>query len=139
MTPARPGGRGEFGVTKDPPALRASRAVGAARVRAGQPHRDTHGPAGHKTDFPAYARYVSTTPFLISDLAASIVGTGIGLLGFAALFIYLASGRRAGVALTGFVTTMLGNMALVALFGVAAFAQPAIGKAFLAGHRDVVA
>jgi hypothetical protein len=29
-------------------------------------------------------------------------------------------------------------MALVALFGVAAFAQRAIGKAFLAGHHDVV-
>jgi hypothetical protein len=93
----------------------------------------------YKTDFPAYARYVSTTPFLVSHLAASILGTGIGLLGFAALFIYLASGRRSGVALAGFVTTMLGNMALVALFGVAAFAQPAIGKAFLAGHRDVIA
>ena len=93
----------------------------------------------YKTDFPAYARYVSTTPFLVSHLAASMLGTGIGLLGFAALFIYLASGRRAGVALAAFVTTMLGNIAIVALFGVAAFAQPAIGKAFLAGHRDAVA
>jgi hypothetical protein len=93
----------------------------------------------YKTDFPAYARYVSTTPFLVTHLAASILGTGIGLLGFAALFIYLASGRRAGVALAGFVATMLGNMAIVAVIGVAAFAQPAIGKAFLAGHRDVVA
>jgi hypothetical protein len=93
----------------------------------------------YKTDFPAYARYISTTPFLVSHLVASIFGTGIGLLGFTALFIYLASGRRAGVALAGFVATMLGNMAIVAVIGVAAFAQPAIGKAFLAGHRDVVA
>jgi hypothetical protein len=29
-------------------------------------------------------------------------------------------------------------MYLVAIFGVAAFAQPAIGKAFLAGHHDVI-
>jgi hypothetical protein len=36
------------------------------------------------------------------------------------------------------VTTVLGNVALVALFGVAAFAQRAIGKAFLAGHHDVI-
>jgi hypothetical protein len=92
----------------------------------------------YKTDFPAYAHYVSTTSFLASHLGASMLGTGIGLLGFAALFVYLASGRRAGVALAAFVTTMLGNMAIVALFGVAAFAQPAIGKAFLAGHRDVI-
>jgi hypothetical protein len=93
----------------------------------------------YKKNFPAYARYIRTGRFLASHLSASMLGTGIGLLGFTALFVYLASSRRAGVALAGFVTTVIGNMALVALFGVAAFAQPAIGKAFLAGHQDVVA
>ena len=94
-------------------------------------------PDYHK-DFPGYARYIHTAPFLASHLVASILGTGIGLLGFTALFVYVVRGRRPGVALAGLVTTVLGNMALVALFGVAAFAQPAIGKAFLAGHQDVV-
>ena len=98
----------------------------------------THQP-DYRTDFPAYARYVSTAEFLASHLGASMLGTGIGLLGFAALFVYLGSGRRAGVAVAAFVTTVLGNIPLVALFGVAAFAQPAIGKAFLAGHHDIVA
>jgi hypothetical protein len=68
--------------------------------------------------------------FLESFLVASILGTGIGLLGFTTLFVYLAArARRAGVALAGFVATVLGNMAPVSLFGVAAFAQRAIGKA----------
>jgi hypothetical protein len=92
----------------------------------------------YKKDFPGYARYISTPRFLTEHLAASIFGTGIGLLGFTALFIYLVSRSRAGVALAAFVTTVLGNMGLVALFGVAAFAQRAIGKAFLAGHHDVI-
>jgi hypothetical protein len=92
----------------------------------------------YNKDFPAYARYISTPTFLASHLAASMLGTGIGLLGFTALFVYLASRSRAGVALAAFVTTIFGNVALVAMFGVAAFAQRAIGKAFLAGGHDVI-
>lgn len=93
----------------------------------------------YNKNFPAYARYISTGHFLASHLAASLLGTGIGLLGFTALFVYLASDRGPGVPVAAFVTMILGNISLVALFGVAAFAQRAIGKAFLAGHRDVIA
>jgi len=93
----------------------------------------------YNKDFPAYARYVRTTSFLASHLTASLLGTGIGLLGFTALLVYLASGRSPGIPVTAFVATVLGNIPLVALFGVAAFAQPAIGKAFHAGHHDVIA
>ena len=97
-------------------------------------------PDYHKAGlFPAYARYISTGPFLASHLALSITGTGIGLIGFTALFIYLASRRASGVSVAALVTTILGNMPAVAMFGVAAFAQPAIGKAFLAGHHDAIA
>jgi hypothetical protein len=93
----------------------------------------------YNKNFPAYARYVRTPQFLASHLAASILGTAIGLLGFTALTVYLVSrGRRTGVAVSALAMTVAGNMGLVALFGVAAFAQPAIGKAFLAGHHDVV-
>jgi hypothetical protein len=92
----------------------------------------------YEKDFPGYARYISTSGFLASHLVASMLGTGIGLLGFTALFVYLAGESRPGIALAAFVTTLLGNVALVAMFGVAAFAQRAIGKAFLAGHHDVV-
>jgi hypothetical protein len=98
----------------------------------------SHQPNYHK-DFPAYARYISTGPFLTSHLALSIMGAGIGLIGFTALFIYLARQRASGVSVAAFATTMLGNTPAVAMFGVAAFAQPAIGKAFLAGHHDAIA
>ena len=43
----------------------------------------THQPS-YQTDFPAYARYITTTPFLISHLGASILGAGIGTLGLIA-------------------------------------------------------
>jgi hypothetical protein len=92
----------------------------------------------YNKDFPGYARYISTAPFLASHLLASILGTGIGLLGFTALFVYLSRGERAGIALAGFVMTILGNVGILAVFGVAAFAQRAIGKSYLAGHHDMV-
>jgi len=90
--------------------------------------------------FPAYARYISTSGFLASHLVASMLGTGIGLLGFTSLLIYLAtSDRSPRIPVAAYVTTLLGSIAMVAMFGVAAFAQPAIGRAFLAGHHDVIA
>jgi hypothetical protein len=92
----------------------------------------------YKKDFPAYARYIRTDEFLASHLLASILGTGIGLLGFVALFVYLTRGRRPGVAASALVATVVGMVYMVAMFGVAAFAQRAIGKAYLAGHHDVV-
>jgi hypothetical protein len=95
-------------------------------------------PDYHK-DFPGYARYIHTPQFLASHLGASLLGTGIGLLGFTALCVYLiTSSRKSGVPVAAFVSTILGNIYMVAVIGVAAFAQPAIGKAFLAGHHDVI-
>ena len=136
-----PGGRrhaARFLVVPISRALRTNRAVGFARLWAGQLHQHALEPAGLEKDFPAYAHYITTPKFLASHLAASMLGTGIGLLGFTALFVYLVSRGRPRVSLAAFVTTILGNMGLVALFGVAAFAQRAIGKASLAGHHEVI-
>jgi hypothetical protein len=88
-------------------------------------------------DFPGYARYIHTPSFLASHLGASLLGTGIGLLGFTALFVYLAL-RESCASVAAFVSTIIGSIYMAAVFGVAAFAQPAIGKAFLAGHHDVI-
>ena len=92
----------------------------------------THQPDA-RTDFPAYARYITTDSFLLSHLGASILGAGIGTLGFTALAVRLA-GRRPRLALWALVAAVLGNTLITAVFGVAAFAQPAIGRAFLAGQ-----
>ena len=93
----------------------------------------THQPS-YQTDFPAYASYVTTTEFLISHLVASIFGAGVGILGLTTLFIVLCKGRAAPLALWALVTGVFSNTLGTAGFGVAAFAQSAIGRAYLAGH-----
>jgi hypothetical protein len=98
----------------------------------------THQPS-YAADFPAYARYVTTTPFLLSHLVASILGAAIGLLGLFALFVLLVRGARGGtsrLALAGLVAAVLATALTTSVFGVAAFAQPAIGRAYLGGHTD---
>jgi hypothetical protein len=92
----------------------------------------------YRKHFLAYANYIHTPSFLASHLVLSILGAGIGLIGFTALFVYLSTGRDPVVPVTGYVATIFGSMAAVSVIGVAAFAQPAIGKALLAGHHDVV-
>ena len=96
----------------------------------------THQPSP-ATDFPAYARYVTTTPFLLSHLVASILGAAVGLLGLIALFVLLARGRAARLALAGLVASVLATVLTASVFGVAAFAQPAIGRAYLGGAADL--
>jgi hypothetical protein len=94
----------------------------------------THQPS-YQTDFPGYANYITTTPFLLSHVVASIIGAGFGTLGFIALFIRLARRGLSLVALWALVALVLGNTMITSVFGVAAFAQPAIGRAYFAGHE----
>lgn len=92
----------------------------------------THQPDA-ATDFGAYADFVTTKPFLISHLALSIVGAGLAVVGAAALAILVAGGDKGRTGLRGFAAFSLGNVLATAVFGVAAFFQPAIGRAFQGG------
>jgi hypothetical protein len=84
-------------------------------------------------DFDAYARYVTTDVFLVSHLAASIMGAALAVLGVVAVTAYLVSGVAAGLAVAGLVLTTVAYIDLSAAFGSAAFVQPGIGRAHLAG------
>jgi hypothetical protein len=95
----------------------------------------THQP-DYKTDFPAYARYVTTSQFLLSHLVASIGGAGFALVGAAGLFI-LTDQAAPRLARWGFVLWSFAQVGLASVFGVAAFFQPAIGRSFLDGGGDV--
>jgi hypothetical protein len=90
-------------------------------------------------DFDAYARYVTTEVFLVSHLAASILGAALAVLGVVAVTAYLVSGRAAGLAVAGLVLTTVANIYLSAAFGSAAFVQPGIGRAHLAGVEGMPA
>jgi len=61
------------------------------------------------------------------------VGAAIGILGMVALAVFLAGHRRPRAAVWGLVTGVLGSTLVTAVFGIAAFAQPAIGRDYLAG------
>ena len=78
--------------------------------------------------FTSWARFVTTDDFLATHLVGSILGQAIGILGAAALTAAVLDGSgRTRAAITGFTLTVLGAAGLIAGFGVAAFAQPAVG------------
>jgi hypothetical protein len=81
------------------------------------------------------ARY--SRRFLLSHLVASILGAGLGVVGSVALAVLLARGRSATPAMLGLACTLVGNVLFTSIFAAAAFAQPAIGQAWLDGAHAV--
>ena len=95
----------------------------------------THQP-DPETAFGEFARYVTTTQFRVSHIGASIFGAGIGVLGLFALFLFLALRMRSTLATVGLALSVVGNVVSTAIFGTAAFGQPAAGRLYLAGQTD---
>ena len=93
----------------------------------------THQPS-YDSDFEGYADYITTAPFLVSHLVASIGGAVLALVGAVALAVSLAATPAARTALRGLMAFLGGQVLMVAGFAVAAFFQPAIGRAFHDGH-----
>jgi hypothetical protein len=91
-----------------------------------QPHWQTH-PAD-------WSRFVTTPEFLASHLVASILGAAIGALGMVALGAVLARRGHPAFGLWTMVTGVVAAVLSASALGVAAFAQPAIGRNYLAGH-----
>ncbi len=86
------------------------------------------------SDFRSWSQFVTTDRFLVSHLAGSILGQALYLLGAVALAAaVLPTTRRPRGTATGIVTAVVGSAGLLAGFGTAAFAQPAIGQLELAG------
>ena len=96
----------------------------------------THQPS-YDTDFEGYADYVTTAPFLLSHLVASIGGAALGVIGAVALAVALATRGAARSAMRGLMAFVAGQVLMTTGFGVAAFFQPAIGRAFHDGHDAV--
>ncbi|WP_159081418.1 hypothetical protein [Nocardioides sediminis] len=92
----------------------------------------THEP-DHAEDFEAWSRYVTTDIFVVSHLGASILGAGLGLVGTVGALVLMLRGPAGGQALVATALTIIGNTMFVSMFAAAAYAQPAIGRAFLNG------
>jgi hypothetical protein len=97
----------------------------------------THQP-DPKTAFDDFAAYVTTNGFLLSHLLNSILGAAIGSIGVIGLALFLQDSKATGKALTGMAATVAANILASSIFGVAAFAQPAMGRAFLAGQENAL-
>jgi hypothetical protein len=95
----------------------------------------THQP-DTRTDFPGFAAYVTTSQFLLSHLVGSILGAALGSIGVVGLMMYLQDSKAAGKATIGMVATVIGNTLTSSIFGVAAFAQTAMGRMYLNGQQN---
>jgi hypothetical protein len=97
----------------------------------------THQP-DPQTDFASFSLYVTTNQFLISHLLNSIFGAAVGSIGVVGLMLYLQDNRAFPKAVTGMVATLVSNTLNTSIFGIAAFTQPALGRAFLAGQQNTL-
>src|SRR5258706_3198466 len=97
----------------------------------------THQP-DPQTDFAGFAAYVTTTSFLLSHLINSITGAAIGSIGVVGLLLYLQDSKVAGRAITGMIATVVSNTLVSSVFGLAAFAQTAMGRMFLEGQQNAL-
>ena len=92
----------------------------------------THEP-DHSEDFAAWSRYVTTDVFVVSHVGLSILGAGLGLVGVVCALVLMLPGPASGTALVATALTIVGNVLFTSIFAAAAYAQPAIGRAFLDG------
>jgi hypothetical protein len=66
-------------------------------------------------------------------LINSILGAAIGSIDVIGLTLYPQDSKVGVKAITGMVATVIANTITASIFGAAAFAQPAMGRLFLAG------
>ena len=96
----------------------------------------THQPPP-QTDLAGWSAYVTTNEFLVSHIAFSIFGAVFGAIGAVALGIVLMEQGSVKLGLAGLLTGVSANVVGASIFGIAAFAQPAIGRLYLAGNHDL--
>jgi len=96
----------------------------------------THQPPP-QTDLADWSLYVTTNEFLFSHLVFSIGGAVLGAIGAVSLGVVLIDRGSPKLGLTGLLTGLSANVIGPSVFGIAAFAQPAIGRLYLSGHHDL--
>ena len=86
----------------------------------------------------AWARYVSTTSYMVSHLIGSTGGTILAIFGVFALGAYLSTSRAGRLGLAAMVVAAAGHAMLLVPSVISTFTTPAIGEAYLAGMEDVI-
>jgi hypothetical protein len=93
----------------------------------------THQPPP-QTQLADWARFVTTNEFLIGHIVFSIFGSVFGAIGAVCLGIATIERGSVRLGLAGLLTGLSANVIGPSIFGVAAFAQPAIGRLYLSGQ-----
>jgi len=90
-------------------------------------------------DPDGWARFVSSTSYLVGHIVGNVIGTALVIFGSFALGAFLATSRAPRLALWGMVLAVAGHILFTVPGAISTFATPAIGTAYLAGNRDVMA
>lgn len=91
------------------------------------------------SDPDGWARFVSSTSYLASHIVGNVLGTTLAIFGTFALGAFLVTSRAPRLALSGMVLAVTGHILFTVPGAISTFATPAIGTAYLAGNRDVMA
>jgi hypothetical protein len=91
------------------------------------------------SDPDGWARFVSSTSYLVGHVIGNVLGTALAIFGTFALGAFLATSRAPRLALSGMVLVVAGHILFTVPGAISTFATPAIGTAYLAGNRDVMA
>jgi hypothetical protein len=89
-------------------------------------------------DPEAWARFVGSTYYLLTHVFGSVGSALLAIFGVFALGAYLANSRAGRLGLVAMVVTVVGQALSLVIGGVSAFALNAIGRAYLAGTKDVM-
>jgi len=88
-------------------------------------------------DYAAWARFVTTTRYLVGHTAGTGLGLILAVFGLTALGAFLTRGRSGRLGLAAAVISMFANMAFLSILGASAFAAPATARAYLAGVTNI--
>ena len=91
------------------------------------------------SDPDGWARFVSSTSYLAGHIIGNVLGTTLAIFGTFALGAFLVTSRAPRLALSGMVLAVAGHILFTVPGAISTFATPAIGTAYLAGNRDVMA
>jgi hypothetical protein len=89
-------------------------------------------------DPEGWARFVSSTSYLVGHILSNVLGAALVIFGTFALGAYLTTSRAPRLALWGMVIAVAGQICFTVPGVISTFATPAIGAAYLAGNRDVL-
>jgi hypothetical protein len=89
-------------------------------------------------DPEGWARFVSSTSYLVGHVLGNVLGTALVIFGTFALGALLATSRAPRLGLWGMVLSITGYVLFTIPGVISTFATPPIGAAYLAGNREVM-